>query len=77
MHKLETLLNTHDYLLLDGAMGTMLFAVGLENGASPEAWNFTKPERIQTIHRRYIAAGSQVILTNTFGGTRNRLKLHD
>ena len=58
-------------------MGTMLFAMGLEQGGAPELWNLAYPERIQEVHRRYIEAGSQVILTNSFGGTRYRLKLHN
>lgn len=58
-------------------MGTMLFALGLAQGGAPELWNVEHPERIQEVHRRYIEAGSQVVLTNSFGGTRYRLKLHD
>lgn len=58
-------------------MGTMLFALGLEQGGAPELWNVTFPERIQEVHHRYIQAGSQLILTNSFGGTSYRLKLHD
>jgi methionine synthase I (cobalamin-dependent) len=58
-------------------MGTLLFAMGLEQGAPPELWNVKFPERIQEVHRRYITAGSQLILTNSFGGTCYRLKLHD
>jgi len=65
-----------DYVLLDGAMGTMLFSEGLEEGAAPELWNLDHPEKVRGVHRKYIQAGSQVILTNTFGGTRFRLKLH-
>ena len=76
MNKLEELLASSEYILLDGAMGTMLFSSGLENGASPEEWNISHPDRIRTVHRRYIEAGSRVILTNTFGGTRFRLQLH-
>lgn len=76
MNKVQELIASNDYLLLDGAMGTMLFALGLEDGASPEEWNLTHPERIQAVHRQYIEAGSQIILTNTFGGSRYRLKLH-
>ena len=70
-------LQSESFLVLDGAMGTMLFTMGLENGGSPEAWNETHPERIQEVHRRYIEAGSNVVLTNSFGGTSYRLKLHD
>jgi 5-methyltetrahydrofolate--homocysteine methyltransferase len=54
----------------------MLFAAGLESGDPPEEWNVLYPERVQAIHRAYIEAGSRVVLTNTFGGTGYRLKLH-
>lgn len=77
MNVLQKQLSTQNYLILDGAMGTMLFARGLEQGGAPELWNVEHPERIQEVHRRYIEAGSQVVLTNSFGGTRYRLKLHD
>jgi 5-methyltetrahydrofolate--homocysteine methyltransferase len=76
MNKLQDLLEEHEVVILDGAMGTMLFASGLEAGGAPEAWNIEHPDRIREVHRKYIAAGSQVILTNTFGGTHFRLKLH-
>lgn len=77
MNRLEELLAENSYLLLDGAMGTMLFGMGLESGAPPEEWNVNHPDRIQKVHRAYIEAGSQVILTNTFGGSAYRLKLHN
>jgi methionine synthase I (cobalamin-dependent) len=77
MNKLQDLLEKQEVVILDGAMGTMLFASGLEAGGAPEAWNLDHPDRIREVHRKYIAAGSQVILTNTFGGTRFRLKLHE
>jgi methionine synthase I (cobalamin-dependent) len=64
-------------LLLDGAMGTELFARGLVSGGSPEEWNVTHPERVQDVHQAYVEAGSDIILTNSFGGTRYRLKLHN
>jgi methionine synthase I (cobalamin-dependent) len=76
MNKLEELLASEAYIVLDGAMGTMLMASGLENGASPEAWNLEHPDRIRAVHRRYIEAGSRVVLTNSFGGSRFRLQLH-
>ena len=63
-------------LILDGAMGTTLFESGLTTGDSPEEWNITNPETIQNIHRSYIEAGSDLILTNSFGGSRFRLQLH-
>jgi methionine synthase I (cobalamin-dependent) len=77
MNKLQKLLEQEPYLLLDGAMGTMLFAAGLQSGDPPEEWNVLYPERITAVHRQYIEAGSRIILTNTFGGTRFRLKLHN
>lgn len=77
MNRLQQLLAENSYLLLDGAMGTMLFGMGLESGAPPEEWNVSHPNRIQKVHRAYIEAGSQVILTNTFGGSAYRLKLHN
>ena len=58
-------------------MGTMLFASGLEQGGSPELWNVEHPERVAAIHRGYLEAGAQLLLTNTFGGTRHRLALHN
>ena len=63
-------------LLGDGAMGTQLMLAGLEQGACGEAWNLTHPERVLAIQRRYAEAGSDCILTNTFGGSRSRLELH-
>lgn len=76
MNKLEELLQQNDYILLDGAMGTMLMDAGLESGAPPEEWNVLYPERVQAVHRAYVEAGSRIILTNSFGGSRYRLKLH-
>lgn len=76
MNKLAQLLETNEYLIADGGMGTMLMAAGLEQGDPPEMWNILHPDRIRAVHRGYIEAGSQIILTNTFGGTRFRLKLH-
>lgn len=77
MNRLQRLLSEQEYIVLDGAMGTQLFSAGLEQGAAPEAWNTEFPGRVRAIHRRYIEAGSQLILTNTFGGTSYRMKLHD
>ena len=62
--------------LADGAMGTMLFDAGLEYGDAPERWNLQFPERIRGIHQGYLAAGSRILLTNTFGGNRFRLAFH-
>ena len=62
------------YLLLDGAMGTQLQAAGLKLGELPELLCFTDPEVVANIHRRYIAAGSQVIYANTFQANGYKLK---
>lgn len=64
-----------DLLFFDGGMGTLLQEEGLLPGELPESWNITHPEIIQSIHRKYIEAGSDIILTNTFGA--NALKFHD
>jgi 5-methyltetrahydrofolate--homocysteine methyltransferase len=63
-----------EILLFDGGYGTMLFAAGLANGACPEAWNDTHPDVVRGIHAGYFAAGSDIVETNTFGGTRLKLK---
>lgn len=72
-----TLLDNKPYLLCDGATGTNLFAMGLETGEAPELWNLQQPEKISAHYQSFIDAGSDIILTNTFGGTRYRLKLHN
>jgi len=72
----ERLLAEKPYLLADGATGTNLFHLGLQTGDAPELWNTDHPDRIQTHYRSFVEAGSDVILTNTFGGNAYRLKLH-
>jgi 5-methyltetrahydrofolate--homocysteine methyltransferase len=76
MDALTRLLGQRDWLMADGATGTNLFAAGLASGDAPELWNFERPEAIEALHDSFIAAGSDIILTNSFGGTRARLKLH-
>lgn len=76
MDRLSELLTRRDWLLLDGATGTNLFAMGLESGEAPELWNIDRPDSIRALHDGFIEAGSDLILTNSFGGTRYRLKLH-
>jgi 5-methyltetrahydrofolate--homocysteine methyltransferase len=73
---LTDLLAEKGVLLADGATGTNLFAMGLEAGEAPELWIETHPERITKLHQDFVDAGADIILTNTFGGTRHRLKLH-
>lgn len=77
MNKLLELLQRQSVLLLDGAMGTELFKRGLISGGCPEEWNVSHPDRVQDVHRAYVEAGSDIILTNSFGGTHYRLKLHN
>jgi 5-methyltetrahydrofolate--homocysteine methyltransferase len=72
----EALLVEGGPLLADGAMGTMLFAAGLQFGDPPEVWNVTRPDVVRGIHRAYLDAGSRIVLTNTFGGNRLRLGMH-
>jgi 5-methyltetrahydrofolate--homocysteine methyltransferase len=73
---IDALLAEKGFLLADGATGTNLFAMGLESGDAPELWNETHPERIEALHQGFVDAGADIILTNSFGGTRHRLKLH-
>jgi 5-methyltetrahydrofolate--homocysteine methyltransferase len=63
-------------LLADGATGTNLFNMGLMSGDAPEMWNTEQPEKILTLYRGAVNAGSDLFLTNSFGGNASRLKLH-
>lgn len=74
---LQALLDEKGVLMADGATGTNLFAMGLEAGEAPELWNEDKPEKITKLHQDFVDAGADIILTNSFGGTRHRLKLHN
>ena len=77
MDIIHSLLAENKYILTEGAMGTMLFASGLTQGYSPELWNVEQPEKVAAIHQAYLDAGAQLLLTNTFGGNRFRLALHN
>lgn len=74
---IDELLAEKGILLADGATGTNLFAMGLEAGEAPELWNESKPDKIVAFHQGFVEAGSDIILTNSFGGSRHRLKLHN
>ncbi len=74
---LTKLLQSRDWLLSDGATGTTLFNMGLQSGDSPELWNDQHPDRIAALYQGAVDAGSDIFLTNSFGGTAARLKLHD
>lgn len=77
MNKLQSLLANPGVVMADGAMGTMLFEAGLKFGDPPEVWNISHPDVVRGVHRGYIDAGSRLILTNTFGGNRFRLGMHN
>lgn len=66
-------METTNYTLLDGGMGTMLQAAGLPVGQLPEVWNLTNPEQVARIQRKYVEAGAQVIYANTFGANRHKV----
>ena len=74
---LSRLLETRDWLLADGATGTNLFNMGLTAGEAPELWNTDQPDNIRTLYQGAVGAGSDLFLTNTFGGNAARLKLHN
>src|ERR1700720_1062976 len=74
--RLTSLLAERPWLLADGATGSNLFERGLKSGDAPELWNCDHPERVAELQRAFVEAGADIILTNSFGGTRHRLKLH-
>ena len=65
------------WLLADGATGTNLFNMGLSAGDAPEFWNVDAPEKITALYQGWVDSGSDLFLTNTFGGNASRLKLHN
>lgn len=73
---LTRLMAERDWLLADGATGTNLFNMGLELGEPPELWNVDQPDKIRALYRGAVDAGSDLFLTNSFGGNASRLKLH-
>jgi methionine synthase I (cobalamin-dependent) len=74
--RLTSLLAVRPWLLADGATGSNLFERGLQAGDAPEFWNADHPDRVSQLQRAFVDAGADIILTNSFGGTRHRLKLH-
>ncbi|MBO67303.1 MAG: methionine synthase I [Acidiferrobacteraceae bacterium] len=70
------MLKDKDWLIADGATGTNYFANGLQAGDAPELWNIDYPDRVASLHHDFIASGADIILTNSFGGSSSRLKLH-
>jgi methionine synthase I (cobalamin-dependent) len=76
MNTLADLLASGRTLLADGATGTNLFAMGLTSGDAPERWNLEHPDNVRELHRRFVEAGADLVLTNTFGANARRLALH-
>jgi len=74
MRTLKDRLALGDILISDGAMGTLLQASGLKPGECPEWWCISHPDVVKGIHEAYLAAGSDMVETNSFGGTCYKLK---
>jgi 5-methyltetrahydrofolate--homocysteine methyltransferase len=74
MKDLKLYLQEGCLLIADGATGTMLQSLGLPAGTPPELWNVERPDAVRTLYRSYLDAGSGVILTNSFGGSRPKLE---
>ncbi len=77
MNNFIKMLQDKSHILADGATGTNLFGMGLETGDPPEPWNINHKDRIRSLHQGFVDAGSDLFLTNSFGGTSFRLKLHN
>lgn len=77
MTRFNTFFTEHKILVADGATGTELQKAGLKPGAAPELWNIENPDAIRALHKSYIDAGANIVLTNTFGGSRFRLQRHN
>ena len=77
MNNFLIIMQDKSHILADGATGTNLFAMGLETGNPPEPWNLEHKYRIRSLHQGFVDAGSDLFLTNSFGGTSFRLKLHN
>ena len=72
--RFRELLKTRDYIIFDGAMGTMLQAAGMKMGETPEVLNITRPDLLVSIAEQYYNAGSDVVYANTFGANRYKLE---
>jgi 5-methyltetrahydrofolate--homocysteine methyltransferase len=70
---LKTMLQARGVLVADGAWGTLLWKRGLAPGTAPERWNLERPDEVEAVARAYVEAGAQIVLTNTFGGSRWKL----
>jgi len=70
---IEELLAEKSVVIADGAWGTQLAERGLEPGEAPEAWVLTQPDAVRDVAAAYVASGAEIVLTNTFGGSRLKL----
>lgn len=73
--QLSRALGERPWLLADGATGTNLYNMGLVPGQAPDLWCETQPDKVRDLHRRMIASGADIILTNSFGANASRLRL--
>ena len=76
MANIYELLDQGQTLISDGAMGTMLQDAGLTDGGAPELWNVEQPDKVAEILDQYAKNGANLLTTNTFGGTKPRLQMH-
>ena len=74
MQVFQALLESRGVLVADGAWGTQLMKAGLPSGTCPESWNFGNPDAVAAVAKAYRDAGADIVLTNTFGGTRFKLE---
>ena len=77
MNPIHKLLQDKDVLIADGATGTNLFEMGLNNGASGELWCVDAPDRVRALHQSFVNAGTDILLTNSFSSNRFRFNLHN
>jgi len=77
MQEITEKLREHKVLTVDGAWGSMLQNVGLTSGECPEKWNLDHPDEILSIARKYADLGVDILETNSFGGTRIKLKSYE
>ena len=77
MTTFDELVADQGWVIADGATGTNYFKLGLETGYPPELWNIERADDVTGLHSAFIEAGSQLVLTNSFGGTHHRLRLHE
>ena len=73
--QLSRMLGERPWLLADGATGTNLYNMGLVHGQAPDLWNESQPDKVRALHSQMIAAGADIILTNSFGANATRLRL--